>query len=48
MTDTKLIEIFCILDDFCKYFALALKKHTLDSFGKRLLTAHASCPIVRE
>lgn len=26
MTDTNLIEIFCILDEFCKYFALALKK----------------------
>lgn len=31
MTDTNLIEIFCILDEFCKYFAFELKKHTLDS-----------------
>lgn len=35
MTDTKLIEIFCILDEFCKYFALELKKHTLYSSSKR-------------
>lgn len=35
MTDTNLIEIFCILDEFCKYFALELKKHTLDSSDKR-------------
>lgn len=35
MTDTNLIEIFCILDEFCKYFAFELKKHTLDSSGKR-------------
>ena len=35
MTDTNLIEIFCILDEFCKYFALKQKKHTLESSGKR-------------
>ena len=28
MTDTNLIEIFCIFDDFCKYFTPELKKHT--------------------
>lgn len=26
MTDTNLIEIFCILDEFCKYSALKQKK----------------------
>ena len=26
MTDTNLIEIFCIFDDFCKYFTPELKK----------------------
>ena len=26
MTDINLIEIFCILDEFCKYFAPELKK----------------------
>lgn len=29
MTTTNLIEIFCILDDFCKYFTLELKKHQI-------------------
>ena len=28
MTDANLIEIFCILDEFCKYLAPELKKHT--------------------
>ena len=35
MTDTNLIEIFCIFDDFCKYFTPELKKHTLQVPGKR-------------
>jgi len=35
MTDTNLIEIFCIFDDFCKYFTPGLKKHTLQVPGKR-------------
>lgn len=35
MTDANLIEIFCILDEFCKYFTPELKKHTLDTCGKR-------------
>ena len=35
MTDTNLIEIFCIFDDFCKYFTPELKKHTLQVSGKR-------------
>ena len=35
MTDANIIEIFCILDEFCKYFAPELKKHTLDISGKR-------------
>ena len=25
MTDTNLVEIFCILDEFCKYFTPELK-----------------------
>ena len=36
MTDTNIIEIFCILDEFCKYFAPELKKHTLDISGCRV------------
>lgn len=35
MNDTNLIELFCILDDFCKYFTLLLKKHQIDIPGKR-------------
>lgn len=35
MTDTNLIEIFCIFDDFCKYFTPELKKHTLQVPDKR-------------
>jgi len=30
-----LIEIFCILDEFCKYFTPELKKHMVDTSGKR-------------
>ena len=29
MTNANIIEIFCILDEFCKYFTPELKKHTL-------------------
>ena len=35
MTTTNLIEIFCILDEFCKFFAPELKKHQLEVPGKR-------------
>ena len=35
MTEVKLIEIFCILDEFCKYLAPELKKHALATRGKR-------------
>ena len=35
MTNANIIEIFCILDEFCKYFTPELKKHTLDTCGKR-------------
>lgn len=34
MTSTNLVEIFCILDEFCKYFTLEVKKHTLEVPGK--------------
>lgn len=30
MTGTNLIEIFCILDEFCKFFAPEVKKHWID------------------
>ena len=35
MTTANLVEIFCILDEFCKYFTPELKKHTLKVPGKR-------------
>ena len=35
MTDVNLMEIFCIPDVFCKYFVPELKKHALDTSGKR-------------
>ena len=35
MTNANIIEIFCILDEFCKYFTPELKKHTLDTGNKR-------------
>ena len=35
MTSTDLIEIFCILDEFCKYFEPELRRHTLETPGKR-------------
>ena len=31
MTDVNLVEIFCILDEFCKYFTPELKKHQLSA-----------------
>ena len=35
MTTANLIEIFCILDEFCKYFTPELKKHLVDTSSKR-------------
>lgn len=35
MANTNLIEIFCILDEFCKFFAPQFKKHQTDIPGKR-------------
>lgn len=35
MTSANLIEIFCILDEFCKYFEPELRRHTLGTPGKR-------------
>ena len=31
MTDTNLVEIFCILDEFCKCFTPELKRKQLDT-----------------
>jgi len=34
ITEDKITEIFCLADDFCKYFSSELKKHQL-SDGKK-------------
>lgn len=39
MATLNLIEIWCILDEFCKYFAPELKKHQISVPGKR----HRNC-----
>lgn len=31
LSDCKVTEIFCLADDFCKYFNNTVKKHTLES-----------------
>ena len=38
MTNTNLIKIFCIFDNYCKYFTPELKKHMLQVPDKRLCT----------
>lgn len=35
MTYTILVKIFCIINEFCKYFTSELRKHTLDTAGQR-------------
>ena len=35
MMTANIIEIFCILDEFCKYFEPELQKHTLSVSGRR-------------
>ena len=35
MIDANLIDIFCILDEFCKFLAPELKKHLISEPGKR-------------
>ena len=41
MTTTNLIEIFCILDDFCKYFTPELKKIKLVCLASAIVTVRA-------
>ena len=35
MTENKVTEIFCIADDFCKFFDAMTAKYTLKPTGKR-------------
>ena len=39
MADANIIEIFCILDEFCKYFAPELKKTHFRLFFRHRLVA---------
>ena len=34
MDTANLVEIFCIFDEFCKYFDIELKKHMLEDSKK--------------
>lgn len=34
-TGSKVIELFCMADDFCKFFDAMMAKYTLKSTGKR-------------
>ena len=35
MDTANLVEIFCIFDEFCKYFEIELKKHVIEGSSKR-------------
>ena len=35
MTTANLIEIFCILDEFCKFFDAMMEKYTIKEAKKR-------------
>ncbi|KAA6311975.1 hypothetical protein EZS27_037010, partial [termite gut metagenome] len=35
LTPDKIIEIFCMADDFCKEFDLAVQKHQIDTPDKK-------------
>ena len=34
LTDGKIIEIFCLADDFCKFFEVRMEEYTLHISGK--------------
>ncbi len=34
-TEDKVIEIFCVIDDFCKFFDAMMTKYTLKPVNKR-------------
>ncbi len=39
MDTANLVEIFCIFDEFCKYFEIELKKHVIEDSGE----PHRNC-----
>lgn len=48
MTNANIIEIFCILDEFCKYFTPELKKNTRWTPAiNAAATGHAACPTAK-
>ena len=40
ITENKVIEIFCMADDFCKFFDTMMTKYTLPSTTKRKYMRH--------
>ena len=47
MTTANLIEIICILDEFCKYFTPELKKTWLTPLENGIATVRAVFPTAR-
>ena len=47
MTDTNLMEIFCVIDGFCKYFVLELENIRWTAPADIAVTVHASCSTAR-
>lgn len=35
LTEDKITELFCMADDFCKFFDAMMEKYTLKSYKKR-------------
>ncbi len=47
MTNANIIEIFCILDEFCKYFTPELKNTRWTPAINAAATGHAACPTAK-
>ena len=47
MDTANLVEIFCIFDEFCKYFDIELKKHVIEDSKSAIVTAKVACPTAR-
>ncbi len=43
ITEDKFTELFCISDDFCKFFDAMMENHTLKSEKNRFITASQPC-----
>lgn len=42
-TEDKVTELFCMADDFCKFFDAMMKKYTLKSDNKRAYHRDSTC-----